>query len=451
MTSISSITTSTNNGSSATISVTTSESPTATQVGDLVLVIHSNDFYTLANMPTPTATGSPTLTNIVDADGGTNQGHIRCWWYRANTGGAQTVSVTETGAHDEEKFMAVYVLAGADTSATPIDGTPATNSSSTQQTSQVCNSITTANTDSLCFQALCAGSGVAAPSYTPPGGTTKQYDEHVGGGSHGGGTIQLVASGATGTFTWTIPPSGTPYASATFAVKNGTAAAPVQGAKSTNRHPGKGPGKARFFQSPRSVAAGNVVNVDGSLTVTANRTATVAVTHTVAGSLTVTANRTATVAVTHTIGGSRPTTVNRTATIAVTHAVGGSLAVTANRTATVAVTHTIGGSRPTTVGLTATVAVTHTISGSRPTTVNRTATEAITHTIAGSRPVTVGLAATADVPGVVNISGSLVVTANRVASVTVIHTVSGSLVVVVTRSATADTSQRHYLFLPFFG
>jgi len=221
---ISSITTATNDGTSATISVTTSESPTATQVGDFVVVVHSNDFYTLANMPTPTATGTPTLTNIVDADGGTNQGHIRCWWYRANTGGAQTVSVTETGAHDEEKFMAVYVLTGVDTGASPIDGTPATNSSSTQQTSQVCNSVTVTNADSYVIQALAAGTGVAAPSYTPPGGTTKQYDQHVGGGSHGGGVKQLSASGATGSFTWTIPPSGTPYASATFAVKTAAAA-----------------------------------------------------------------------------------------------------------------------------------------------------------------------------------------------------------------------------------
>jgi hypothetical protein len=224
---ISSITTATNDGTSATISVTTSESPTATQVGDFVVVVHSNDFYTLAAMPTPTATGSPTLTNIVDADGGTNQGHIRCWWYRANTGGAQTVSVTETGAHDEEKFMAVYVLTGVDTGASPIDGTPASNSSSTQQTSQVCNSVTVTNTDSYAIQALAAGSGVAAPSYTAPGGTTKQYDQHVGGGSHGGGTKQLSASGATGSFTWTIPPSGTPYASATFAIKTATAATSI--------------------------------------------------------------------------------------------------------------------------------------------------------------------------------------------------------------------------------
>jgi len=429
VTSISSVTSNTNNGGSATISVTTSESPATTQVGDLVIVVHGNNFYALSNMPTPTATGSPTLLNIVDADGGTNFGHLRCWWYVANTSGAQTVSVTETGAHDEEKSMAVYVLSGADTSS-PVDGT-ASNFDSGTGSAPVCSSISPATATALAFNAINNGGPTAPTSYTPPGAVTEQYDVGVGGLRAAGGTDQLSASGPTGAFNWTTVGPDRPWASVTFAIKSATGAAPAVGTKSTNQHPGKGPGKARFFQTPRPTSAANIVNIDGSLTVTANRTAAVAVTHTIAGSLTVTANRTAAVAVTHTIGGSRPTTVNRTATVAVTH--------------------TISGSRPITVGLAAAVAVTHTISGSRPVTVNRTATEAITHTIAGSRPITVGLAATADVPGVVNISGSLVVTANRTAAVAIIHTVSGSLVVVVTRSASVDTSQRHYLFLPFFG
>lgn len=224
-------------------------------------------------------------------------------------------------------------------------------------------------------------------------------------------TLTDDVNGVSNTLNVTLPGTST-HLSWTWSEVVPAASTPTDGVRSTSRHPGRGPSNIRFYQSPRSRAiAGNVVNIDGSLVVTASSTATVAVTHTVSGSLTVTANRTATVAVTHTVGGS--------------------LTVTANRTATVAVTHTIGGSRPTTV--------------------NRTATVAVTHTISGSRPITVNLAATADVPGVVNISGSLVVTASRTATVSVVHTVSGSLIVVVTRSATADTSQRTYLFLPFFG
>lgn len=200
-----------------------------------------------------------------------------------------------------------------------------------------------------------------------------------------------------------------------------------QGKVSTNRHPGKGPGKARFFQTPRAIQSGNTVNIDGSLTVTANRTATVAVTHTIGGSLVVTATRTATVAVTHTIGGSRPETVNRTATVAVTHV--------------------ISGTRPVTVGLSASMAVTHTIGGSRPETVNRTATAAVTHTIGGSLVVTVNRLASVGI----NIDGSRPETVNRTATVAVTHTVAGSRPIAVTLTATMDVpSNNQSLFLPFF-
>ena len=55
----------------APVSVTTSEAPSATASGDVVVVIHGNDYYALTNMATPTATGSPTMNSIVNADGGT--------------------------------------------------------------------------------------------------------------------------------------------------------------------------------------------------------------------------------------------------------------------------------------------------------------------------------------------------------------------------------------------
>jgi hypothetical protein len=304
--------------------------------------------------------------------------------------------------------------------------------------------ITTAGSDRLLFFVGTNLNGDGG-TWSPPTG----FSERAGGSSASDSEISDKVQAVAGA-------TGNTHASNTSAGQVGSWMAALigdtaLGRTTTNRHPGKGPGKARFFQTPRSTSAGNVVTIDGSLTVTASRTATVAVTHTVGGSLTVTANRTATVAITHTVAGSLTVTANRTATVAVTHTIGGSRPTTVNRTATVAVTHTITGSLVVTASRTATVAVTHTISGSRPVTVNRTATVAATHTISGSRPITVGLAATADIPGVVTIGGSLVVTASRTATVAVVHTVSGSLIVVVTRSATAGGSQRTYLFLPFFG
>jgi hypothetical protein len=219
--SISSLTTNTNDGTSATISVTTSESPVTTQVGDLVVVIHGNNFYALSNMPTPTATGSPTLTNIVDADGGTNQGHIRAWYYYANTGGAQTVSVTETGAHDEEKDLAVFVLTGA-ASSSPIDG--AASGFSTTDAQPVCPSISPATSDAYLIAPVQSGGAAGPGGYTPPGSLTEKYDVTVGQLEAAGGIAQLVVSGATGTFTWTNGVNR-PYASATFAIKTAQTAA----------------------------------------------------------------------------------------------------------------------------------------------------------------------------------------------------------------------------------
>jgi hypothetical protein len=227
-----------------------------------------------------------------------------------------------------------------------------------------------------------------------------------------------------------------------------TSAATVsEGQTSTNRHPGKGPGKARFFQSPRPTQTGNIVNIDGSLTVTANLTATVAVTHTVSGSLTVTANRTSTVAVTHTISGSLVVTVNRTAAIARSANVSGSLVVTAGRTATVAVTHNVSGSLVVTASRTAAVAVVHNVSAALTVTANRTATVAMVHNVSGALVVTVNRTAT--VAMVHRVSGSLVITVGLVGSVSTV--IQGSLPVTVIMVGTIDVSHGQYLFLPFFG
>jgi hypothetical protein len=144
---ISSITSGTDTGASATVSVTTSESPTTTKVGDLVVVVYANDFYALSNMGTPSATGTPTMNAIAGAtgDGGSNEAHIKAWWYVANTAGAQTVSATETGAHDEEKSITAYVLTGADTT-TPVDAAAGNTSTTTITTSQVAPAVSPTTT-----------------------------------------------------------------------------------------------------------------------------------------------------------------------------------------------------------------------------------------------------------------------------------------------------------------
>ena len=325
------------------------------------------------------------------------------------TGGSKTVTATFGSTGNFNGLIIAEFSGGTATSAVDVSTPGRHNASSTTPTDAAM--VTTANGDLTLSLVLLDTSGA---TITAGGGatlTTVDTTDNMAGEFF----EQASAGSIAMTFNLT---SGAANATTSVAIKVSGTAAVSQGQQSTNRHPGRSPGKAMFYQSPRPTQTGNVVNIDGSLVVTANTTATVAVTHTVGGSLTVTANRSATVAVTHTVGGSLTVTANRTATVAVTHTIGGSRVTTVNRTATVAVTHTVGGSRPITVGLSATVAVVHAVSGSltvtvnrtasiitgkdiqgsRPETVNRTATVAVTHTVGGSRPTTVGLSATIDVP-----------------------------------------------------
>lgn len=195
------------------------------QSGDLLLIIHGNDFYALSNMPTPTVGGSTSGVNPVSggsADAGTNHGHIKAYTYVVGSTGDLTVSVTETGVGDEDKCLDVYVLSGADTS-TPTDGAAGTfNISAT--TTHDAPSVSPSSSDAYLVCHDNSGGGSSASSYTPPSGMTEQYDAQVGGISHTGATLQLSASGATGTKTFT-PSGSVEYATVSIAVKSAAAGA----------------------------------------------------------------------------------------------------------------------------------------------------------------------------------------------------------------------------------
>lgn len=208
---------------SATITVVTSESPAATQVGDVVIVIHGNDFYTAATMGTPSATGAPTMNAIADAvaDGGVNNAHVRAYWYIANTPGAQTIQVTETGSADEDKVLVAYVLAGAD-STNPIDD--AANTAAASATNQPAPAVSPVSSDAFVIIHNNSGTGAAAASYASPGDVTEQYEHHAGGMSGVGATKQLAAPGNTGTFLF-VASSSVAWAAVTLAILTATSSA----------------------------------------------------------------------------------------------------------------------------------------------------------------------------------------------------------------------------------
>lgn len=216
---IKSVTPGTNNGSTATVQAVSSESPLPTLSGDMVIVTYGNDFYTTATMGVPVATGAPAMTVItgtgLPADGGSNQAHVVGYWYRANTAGTQTVSVTETGAHDEEKVMAVWVLKDADTTA-PIDY--AAGAFGSAAPTNVAAAAVPTSSDALVLVHMNSGAAAAAASYTTPAPLTEDGEFHVGTISGVYAHAALVASGSTGTFTFT-PITSVPFASITIAVK----------------------------------------------------------------------------------------------------------------------------------------------------------------------------------------------------------------------------------------
>lgn len=220
----------TNTGGSATVSANTVNrfQGTAPQAGDLALNIYFNNFYTLANMGTPS--GGPTWSAITNgtADAGTNGAHIKSYTGPVTSGGDFTASATESGSADEEKGMLIVVLSGADTT-TPID--VAANATGTSDNSNICPSASPATSDAWLFCFTNSGGGNQAASYTHPGGMTELQDNTIGSGeSCASAYEQLAASGATGTRTFT-PSTAVPYAAVTITVRTATGGAPPVGAK----------------------------------------------------------------------------------------------------------------------------------------------------------------------------------------------------------------------------
>jgi hypothetical protein len=211
--------TATDNGGSATVALTVSgaRQPVA---NDVLLIVHCNDFYGLANMPTPTVDGSTTgVTAITNgtADAGSNGAHAKSYWWLNGSTANRTISVTETGTADEEKGLTVFVLSGVDT-ATPIDVAGNTSSAPTGPTF-VLTAVSPTSSDAYLIGHVNTGGGNnGGGSVTPPGSMAEAYDVSVGGITYAGATQQLAASGSTGTRTFT-PASDAGFAGLLIAVK----------------------------------------------------------------------------------------------------------------------------------------------------------------------------------------------------------------------------------------
>lgn len=199
---------------------------TQPQASDVLIIIHCNDFYLLSNMPTPTVGGSTagvTAITGASADGGSNEGHAKGYYYVVSSTGNLTVAVTETGTSDEEKSLFAYVLSGADIT-TVIDGSASGSASGTSQSTMPLTAISPATSDAYLIGHVSSGGGSNITSFTPPSGMTEVYDQSNGGGMGTTGAVQqLSASGTTGTKTFTGA-GAAPWAGLLIAVLTATGA-----------------------------------------------------------------------------------------------------------------------------------------------------------------------------------------------------------------------------------
>lgn len=180
-----------------------------TQVGDTILLVQANAWYSLANLQTPTGTAVANWGTVKHTmDGGTDDNHVKVWMGAVTTGGTSTVIVNNSTT-DEERFAAVFVLAGA------IDfDSAASTDSDAAATSHVAPTVTptAGKTDDLlvCLFGTHTGGSI---NYTMPGSMTAYTERDVGAvNTFRAASEQLVSDAATGTRTATSSVSVTWFA-----------------------------------------------------------------------------------------------------------------------------------------------------------------------------------------------------------------------------------------------
>lgn len=204
--------------SNANVTLTTSAT---TLVDDILVVFHANNFYTAAQLLTPTGTAG-TWNLEATGDNGSNSAHLKIWTRKVTVGGAQTVTVAQ--AVDEEHSIHLLVISGADT-ATWVDSAAGGNGASSA--TQVAPSVNpTLTNDLLIVGAL----SILVGNYTIPStfGMTilNEFDLASFFTSVVAAEVRGNAS-ATGTRTFTTTVAAA-YASGSIVIKApATAAAPT--------------------------------------------------------------------------------------------------------------------------------------------------------------------------------------------------------------------------------
>lgn len=193
---------------------------------DKLVVIHSNDFYSAANLTAPTGTAGTAWSLAATVDAGSNLAHTKVWTSDVALAGARTVIINSTTT-DEERFAALFVLTGA---ASGIDGSAGT-ANGASSTSIVAPTVTptSGQTDDLLICAFLTGfqGGGTAVNLTMPGSMTPYTERDVGAFCTARlGSEQLASAAATGTRTATASAAQS-YQSLSVLIKSAAAAAPA--------------------------------------------------------------------------------------------------------------------------------------------------------------------------------------------------------------------------------
>jgi hypothetical protein len=175
----------------------TVSTPASMAIGDTVILWQGNNFYTAANLGTPTGTAVTTWTEHVAAryDGGTNANHHKVWVGTATAAGVQTV-IAAVGSQDEEKGIQILVLSGA----CVIED--ASSEAEPSSSSWTANGATPTSAASL-LVIVCTSQAGSSANFGFPGTMTALAEQDWTFYTHRTGYQFLSAAGASGTRTIT--------------------------------------------------------------------------------------------------------------------------------------------------------------------------------------------------------------------------------------------------------
>lgn len=182
-----------------------------TQVNDVLVVFHGNNYNIASNMLAPTGTAG-TWTQRALGDNGTNTVHIKIWTRKVTVGGAQTVTLSPT-IDGEELTVHLFVVMGADPD-NPVDAAAGNNGASS--TSHTAPAINPSTPNALL---LCGAQSGSVVDYTPPNEMVEETEVDITSFITGATASQsLSAAGDTATRTFTASQSSV-FATATIAIR----------------------------------------------------------------------------------------------------------------------------------------------------------------------------------------------------------------------------------------